>query len=208
MKIFVFDTETTWFMDKKNLSDLNKQPYIIQFAWILWELDENYNYKELKRVNMMIKPPISIPYNSSQIHHIYDVDVKNAPSFEEKVDEIMDYINSPDIIIWHNVEYDEDMIKLELRRLEKEYLYRPKQVICTMNETIDFCKLPKKNENSPWYKRPKLWELYKILFQEFFIWAHDAMVDVEATNKAFIELVKKWVIQLKNSNSDMVMTLF
>ncbi len=208
MKIFVFDTETTWFMDKKNLSDLNKQPYIIQFAWILWELDENYNYKELKRVNMMIKPPISIPYNSSQIHHIYDVDVKNAPSFEEKVDEIMYYINSPDIIIWHNVEYDEDMIKLELRRLEKEYLYRPKQVICTMNETIDFCKLPKKNENSPWYKRPKLWELYKILFQEFFIWAHDAMVDVEATNKAFIELVKKWVIQLKNSNSDMVMTLF
>jgi DNA polymerase III epsilon subunit-like protein len=97
----------------------------------------------------MIKPPISIPYNSSQIHHIYDIDVKNAPTFEEKLDEIMSYINDPDIIIGHNVEYDESMLRLELRRLEKEYLYRPKQIVCTMNESTNFCKLPKKNENSP-----------------------------------------------------------
>ncbi len=208
MKIFVFDTETTWFMDKKNLNDLTKQPYIVQFAWILWELDEYWNYKELERVNQLFKPPMPIPYESSQIHHIYDVDVKNAPTFEEKLDEIMEYINNPDIIIWHNIEYDESMLRLELRRLSKEYLYRPKQVICTMNETINFCKLPKKNENSLWYKRPKLWELYKKLFWEFFLWAHDAMVDVEATVKAFVELVKLWEIKIKTDNSDMLMSLF
>jgi DNA polymerase III epsilon subunit-like protein len=34
MKIFVFDTETTGFIDKKE-SDLKKQPHIIQFAGIL-----------------------------------------------------------------------------------------------------------------------------------------------------------------------------
>jgi DNA polymerase III epsilon subunit-like protein len=68
----------------------------------------------------------------------------------------MYYLNEPDIIVGHNVEYDEEMLRLELRRLEKEYLYNPKQVICTMNETINFCKLPKKNENSSGYKRPKL----------------------------------------------------
>ena len=156
----------------------------------------------------MIKPPISIPYNSSQIHHIYDIDVKNALNFEENLEKIINFINEPDIIIWHNIEYDESMLKLELRRLEKEYLYKPKQVICTMNESIDFCHLPKKNENSPWFKRPKLWELYKILFWEFFIWAHDAMIDVEATNKAFVELVKKEIITLKANNSANIMSLF
>ncbi len=57
------------------------------------------NYKEIERVNMLFKPPIPIPYESSQIHHIYDVDVKNAPSFKEKLDEVMKYINEPDIII-------------------------------------------------------------------------------------------------------------
>ncbi len=207
-KIFVFDTETTGFMDKKNIADLSKQPYIVQFAGILWEVDEEFNYKEIKRINLMIKPPISIPYNSSQVHHIYDIDVKNAKNFDENLDEIMNFINDPDIIIWHNVEYDESMLRLELRRLEKEYLYKPKQIVCTMNESINFCRLPKKNENSDWFKRPKLWELYKILFWEFFIWAHDAMVDVEATNKAFIELLKKEVIKLKANNSEMVMSLF
>jgi len=34
MKIFVFDTETTGFINKKDL-DLNNQPQIIQFAGIL-----------------------------------------------------------------------------------------------------------------------------------------------------------------------------
>jgi hypothetical protein len=37
MKIFVFDTETTGFIDKK-IPDLSAQPYIIQFAGILGEL--------------------------------------------------------------------------------------------------------------------------------------------------------------------------
>jgi len=34
MKILVFDTETTGFIDKKN-PNLDGQPYIIQFAGIL-----------------------------------------------------------------------------------------------------------------------------------------------------------------------------
>ena len=40
MKILVFDTETTGFINKKE-TDLSKQPYIVQFAGIIGELDEN-----------------------------------------------------------------------------------------------------------------------------------------------------------------------
>ncbi len=203
MKIFVFDTETTWFINKKE-TDLDKQPHIIQFAWIMWDIDEKLNFKEEKRVDILINPKIPIPFWSSEIHHIYDIDVKNAPYIEEVIDDIMSYINWVDIIIWHNIEYDEDMVKLELKRLNREYEYHPKQVICTMNETINFCKLPKKLSTSSWYKRPKLWELHKKLFNKYFIWAHDAMTDVEATLNSFIELVKIWEIKLKEKKEEII----
>ena len=119
MKIFVFDTETTWFINKKE-TDLDKQPKIIQFAWIIWEIKDS-KFIEEKRINILINPKISIPYVSSQVHHIYDIDVKNASFIEDVIEDIIWNINWPDIIIWHNIEYDEDMIKLELKRLNMEY---------------------------------------------------------------------------------------
>lgn len=203
MKIFVFDTETTWFINKKDLS-LEAQPYIIQIAWIYWKIDENWNFEEIKRINEYIKPPISIPYEASQVNHIYDVDIKNAPIFEEKIQEYISMINDADYIVWHNIEYDESMTKIELKRLQKEFLYNPKNIYCTMKETVDFCQLKWNWER---YKYPKLWELYKILFWEYFVWAHDAIVDVEATLKVFLELYKKWMVR-KNICNTQVISLF
>ncbi len=202
MKIFVFDTETTWFINKKE-TDLDKQPKIIQFAWIIWEIKDS-KFIEEKRINILINPKISIPYVSSQVHHIYDIDVKNASFIEDVIEDIIWNINWPDIIIWHNIEYDEDMIKLELKRLNMEYKYKPKQKVCTMKSTVDFCKI---EWNWNRFKYPKLWELHKILFWEYFIWAHDAMVDVEATLRCFVELLNKKIIKIEKSK-DEVMSLF
>lgn len=205
MKVFVFDTETTWFIDKK-IQDLDKQPYIIQFAGILWEIVDG-EWKEIKRINELIKPPILIPYGSSQVHHIYDIDVTNKGNFESSVQDFLPYINDCDVIVGHNIEYDESMFRLEMKRLGREYDYKPKQAICTMYTSRDFCKLPKKMIGSPGFKLPKLWELYKTLFGEYFVWAHDAMVDVEATVKCFVELVNKWVIIIEKKD-DSMMSLF
>ncbi|MDP5039192.1 MAG: 3'-5' exonuclease [Candidatus Gracilibacteria bacterium] len=202
MKILVFDTETTGFIDKKN-PDLNAQPYIVQFAGIIGELKDG-KFSEISRVNQFIKPKISIPFASSQVHHIYDIDVKNAPAIEEKIIDFTQIINDVDAIIGHNIEYDEEMIKLELKRLQKEYLYKPKQVICTMKTTVDFCAI---KGNSDRFKYPKLGELYKTLFGEYFIGAHDAMVDVEATLKAFLKLESEKILILKENKNE-VLSLF
>ena len=201
MKIFVFDTETTWFINKKDPS-LEAQPKIIQFAGIFWDL-EDWIFKEEKRVDILINPKMPIPFESSKVHHLYDIDVRNAPFIEDKIDEIMSYINDSDAIIWHNIEYDEDMIKIELKRLNQEYRYQPKQVICTMKNTVDFCAIKWNWER---FKYPKLWELHKKLFDEYFIWAHDAMTDVEATLRCFVELAKTWIIKIEKPQE--AMTLF
>ena len=205
MKIFVFDTETTGFIDKK-ITDLSKQPYIIQFAGIMGEFVDG-KWKEIERVNELVKPPILIPYASSQVHHLYDIDVNDKPIFSEQVNDFLKFINEADAIVGHNIEYDESMFRLEMKRLEREYDYKPTQSICTMYSSRDFCKLPKKMLWSPGYKLPKLWELYKTLFWEYFVWAHDAIVDVEATVKCFVELVNKWVIVLEKKEESM-MSLF
>lgn len=202
MKIFVFDTETTGFINKKE-NDLDKQPKIVQFAGILWNI-ENGEFREEKRVDILINPQTPIPYWSSQVHHIYDIDVKNAPIIDEVIDEIMEYINTPDVVVWHNIEYDESMVKLELRRLQREHEYNPKQVVCTMKTTVDFCAIQWNWER---FKYPKLWELHKKLFWEYFSWAHDAMIDVEATLKSFIELYKNKTIQVEEKTQE-VMSLF
>ncbi len=199
MKIFVFDTETTGFINKKEFN-LNKQPNIIQFAWILWNL-ENWIFTEEKRINQLINPKKPIPYSSSEIHHIYDIDVKNSPYIEDIIDDILYYINTPDIIIWHNIEFDEEMIKLELQRINKLYKYIPKQTICTMKTTVDFCKIEWLSKR---YKYPKLSELYKKLFWKYFIWAHDAIVDVEATLKCFIKLVNKNIIRIQERKEEII----
>jgi DNA polymerase III epsilon subunit-like protein len=47
----------------------------------------------------MIKPKISIPYDVSQIHNIYDIDVKDAPSIEEYIDQFLEIINNSDVIV-------------------------------------------------------------------------------------------------------------
>ena len=202
MKILVFDTETTWFINKKEL-DLKKQPYIVQFAGILGELKDG-EYKELERINIFINPGIPIPYGASQVHHIYDIDVRDAPNMFQQIDQIMNFVNKADVLIWHNIEYDEDMLKLELKRYEKSYLYAPDSTICTMKSTVDFCALLWKWER---FKYPKLWELYKKLFGEYFIWAHDAMTDVEATQKCFLELEKQWILTLWSKKQE-VLSLF
>jgi len=202
MKIFVFDTETTWFINKKE-SSLEVQPHIVQFAWILWEIKDG-KFVEEKKVNILINPKSPIPYAASQVHHIYDIDVKNAPFIENLIEEIISYINDPDIIIWHNIEYDIDMIKLELKRLNLEYKFNPKQIICTMKTTVDYCAL---EWNWNRFKYPKLWELHKKVFWEYFIWAHDALVDVEATLRCFIELQKNKIIKIEEKKQE-IMSLF
>ena len=202
MKIFVFDTETTGFINKKE-TDLDKQPKIVQFAWILWTL-KDWSFIEEKRVNILINPGIPIPFWASQVHHIYDIDIKDAPDINQVMDEILEYINSPDIIIWHNIEYDEWMVRLELQRMKKEYAYKPKQSICTMKTTVDFCAI---QWNGARFKYPKLGELHKKLFDQYFSWAHDAMIDVEATLRSFVKLVDLWVITPKENN-DSIQSLF
>jgi DNA polymerase III epsilon subunit-like protein len=136
----------------------------------------------------LVRPRISIPFGASQVHGIYDRDVENAPYIEVIWPQIMRFLNTTDVVVGHNIEYDEQVIRDELARLGRAGDYQPMKSICTMKSSTEYCKLQGRGFA---FKSPRLGELYKHLFGEWFEGAHDAMVDVEATSKSFSELVKR-----------------
>ena len=178
--ICVFDTETTWLYSKEKKID--EQPHIIQFAWIFWEIGEDGVFTQTEVIDELFKPPIEIPVVASEIHHIYNVDVKDKPPIEEWIPSIIEKLNNTDIIIWHNIEFDLTAIRTEVNRLKLKWVlidFAPQKTFCTMNESIKYCKLPKKSWKG--FKRPKLQELTKKALWEYLLWAHNAFVDVECT---------------------------
>ncbi len=186
MIICVWDTETTGFPVKEG--KLEQQPYIIQFAAIVSELAEDGSITEIERHDILIKPRVSIPFGASQVNGIYDRDVVDKAYMDEHIDVIMKILNSADIVVGHNISYDEEILSYELARLGRSGEYTPIQSICTMRTSTDHCRLP--GRGFAW-KSPKLSELHRFLFDEYFDGAHNALVDVEATGRSFFELVKR-----------------
>ena len=195
MKICIWDTETTGFPVKE--WKLEQQPYIIQFAAIVFDFSEDASIAEIERHNMLIKPRVSIPFGASQVHGIYDKDVVDVPYIEEYIDIIMKVLNGADIVVGHNISYDEEILWYELARIGRVWEYTPSQSICTMRSSTEYCKMP--GRGFAW-KPPKLSELRRFLFDEYLDGAHNALVDVEATGRSFFELVKRGVIKVETKN--------
>lgn len=145
MKILIFDTETTGLPNNKE-PDLNKQPRIVQFAGIIGELRADGYWKKEEEINILINPGMPIPHQVSQIHGIYDIDVKDKQTAKELMPGILEKINSVDFVVAHNLQFDETLIKLEVQRLQLAGMpldYMPQGKICTMVAGTPICKLPK-----------------------------------------------------------------
>lgn len=195
MRVCVWDTETTWFSTR--WWDISQQPYIIQFAAIVWEIQSDWSYLEVSRHDILIKPPISIPFGASQVNGIYDIDVADKLPFESHATEILNILNTVDVVVWHNISYDEEILSYELERIRRVGEYSPISSICTMKSSTEHCKLQWRGFS---FKPPKLAELHRFLFNQYFEWAHNAIVDVEVTVRCFLELYKRWVVQIESNN--------
>jgi len=187
-----FDTETTglpknW---KASYKDLNNWPRLIQVAWIIADI----NGSIIEQKNYIIKPNgFNIPEDATRIHKI---STQKATQYGQELDFILnkfnDCVNKSDVIVAHNLSYDLNVIASEMFRSNIDSDIMDKERICTMESTVDFCKLP----SNYGYKFPKLSELYQKLFYSSFEESHDASVDIKATYKCFYELLKNKTIKL------------
>ena len=189
-----FDTETTGLPISWNapISDFSNWPRIVQIAWAHY--DENG--KETKTKSYIIKPEdFFIPIESSRVHGI-TTEIANDQGIELKaaLNEFARALKEAQFLIAHNMNFDEKIVGVEYLRKNMQNKLQFIKKICTMESSVDFCKIPG-NEK---FKFPKLDELYFKLFNMHFENAHNALVDVRACAKCFFELKKLDVIKIQS----------
>ncbi len=181
-----FDTETTglprnW---KAPVTDLKNWPRMVQIAWILCDHIGN----RIEADDYIIKPEnFAIPHDATRVHGIStEKAIKEGEYLEHVLTKFNEMVERTGFIVAHNISFDEKIVGAELLRTGIQSEFHRKRKLCTMQSSTEYCGLP----GAYGYKWPKLSELHIKLFGRDFEEAHDASVDINATEKCFWEMRK------------------
>ncbi|NPA42791.1 MAG: DNA polymerase III subunit alpha [Chlorobi bacterium] len=198
MYYLIFDTETTGLPEKGvPFTEISAWPRMVQIAWQLHD-DEG---RLVEHGDFLVRPEgFNIPFEAQRKHGIStELASAEGKPLEEVLDAFEQVLAKADFLVGHNLSFDIDVLSAEFIRTGRDYgPLRSKPVIDTMSEaTAEFCQLP--GGKGKRFKFPRLGELYQILFNETFDHAHNATADVEATARAFFELVRRGIIGPANA---------
>lgn len=211
MRVLVFDTETTGLMPKEfnyEQANVDNMPHIIQFSYVIYDTDEN----KITDVNdYIIKLPDNavIPEDSIKFHGITrEISSKKGDLIELVIGEFFHNLKYIDKIVGHNIAFDVNMLKIELKRIttnnrfslddEDMQFYRDclkKLDICqdlfhcTLKENINFCNISAVTKSGkPYIKFPKLAELHHKLFNNIPDNLHNSLTDVLITLRCYVKI--------------------
>lgn len=181
----IFDTETGGFPSKKLALTDPGQPPTVQIGAILCNRE-----RVLGELNMILTVgDRKINPFAAEVHGMdeafcnkYGVEPAQALLAFNAL------VQKADVLVCHNFAFDVQMINMMYATLapkDAHKAFATMPYFCTMEATTEFCKLPKARGHG--YKWPKLEELHRILFEEDFEGAHDAMADVKATVRCFMD---------------------
>ena len=186
----IFDTETTGLPKRWDapLSDSENWPRCIQIAWQIHDAKGEVVAHE----DYLIRPDgFTIPFDSEQVHGISTALAEDQGiPLEEVLEKFHAALDQVDYVVGHNVSFDRNIMGAEYLRSGLADVLEGKAVVDTCTEeTATLCQLPGGRGGK--FKLPTLSELYHFLFQESFEEAHNATADVEATSRAFLELLRQ-----------------
>lgn len=187
----IFDTETTGLPRDYSapITDLENWPRLVQLAW----QTHDHTGKLISSGNYIIKPEgFTIPYNSEKIHGIStERAIKEGEDLEKVLKIFSAEIEKAHFLIGHNISFDEKIMGAEFLRKKVPSALSNKRKIDTKEESTEYVAI----RSARGFKWPTLSELHHKLFGKGFEDAHDAAADVEATTRAFLELIRLEVIQ-------------
>lgn len=190
-----FDTETTGLPRNWSapVSELDNWPRLVQLAWSLYDENE----KRTASHCTIVKPDgFTIPAEAIEVHGITTARAKTEGV--EVVDVLKEFariIPRSQILIAHNMSYDESVVGAEFMRSQIKSRLFDTTRFCTMRSTTEFCAIP----GYQGFKWPKLSELHERLFASVPVGAHSADADVEACARCFFELKRRNLIQLRRA---------
>lgn len=211
MRILFFDTETNGLPWNRHGSHLNTEnwPRILQMAWQVWYIQKGDKATCLQRVNAFIKPEATMKWDAgaAAVHKIsLDELQRNGKPIQIVLNWFAQDCKEVDLIIAHNLKFDKMAIWAEAARIMETghsymdpHLWWPKHELCTMNATVQICKIPGKNPTpeDP-YKWPRLSEVFQFLFLDKPLPStlHDAHTDVNCLIQCVRELVHRRLVLL------------
>lgn len=183
MYLFV-DTETTGLPDDFNSLRSYRDVRLVQIAWIIYDSTG----RKLSKRDFIVKPDgFEIPESSTKIHKISNsFAISCGKSLTKVLIEFNNALRSCTHIVAHNLNFDYNVLLSEFNRVNVKTTIQNLTKICTKESTTDYCAIV----TSRGYKWPTLSELYKKIFHEEIVEAHNAVVDIEATAKCFWYLKK------------------
>ena len=127
---------------------------------------------------ILINPTIPIPPQASNVNHIYDHDVVNAPTFTEVAPKLIKIIEECDCIITYNGDaYDIPILYIEFLR---SGIVMPNKI------SYDVYRMLTMHEGSR-----KLKDAYRRYMNKELVNAHDAGADCNATFELYNYLIEK-----------------
>lgn len=209
MKIIVFDTETTGLPKSKIIAPttIHLWPFIVQFSYIIFDTDTNAILKSYDAI-VKLKPYNVISEDSIKFHGItQEISESKGIGIDNVLAEFIGDIEQADMMVAHNVEFDLNMIRVEVLRLKQSLIaegnmdlrminvelrmalvIQTKNFFCTMKESIDLCKIEKENSRGKYYKFPTLTELHKHLFAVEPKHLHNSFHDILCTIRCFMKM--------------------
>ncbi|PCJ82798.1 MAG: DNA polymerase III subunit epsilon [Flavobacteriales bacterium] len=119
-----------------------------------------------------INPTVPIPATSSEIHGIYDIDVKDAPTFNEIAAELNEFLANCDLAGYNSNKFDVPLLLEEFLRAGMEFDIKNRKLVDVQNI---FHKMEQRT----------LVAAYKFYCNKELTDAHSAEADIKATHEVF-----------------------
>lgn len=228
MKIIIFDTETTGLPKSRQslVTNTEEWPHIVQFSYIIYDMSIN----KLEIVSdhiIKLAAEIDIPEDSCKIHGITkEFSNKNGILIKDCINQFMKDITDCQMLIAHNLEFDMNMLIVELIRMNRdaELLEDDESMelnnsnyekitniekYCTMKETEKKCNIKAVSKTGKEYtKYPTLGELHYYLFRSYPKNLHNSLNDILICLRCYYQLIsKKDICIVNNEIKQMLQTL-
>jgi DNA polymerase III epsilon subunit-like protein len=173
---------------------VEQYPRIIQIAWLVADIREDWSHAPLISRSTLIKPDGWVVPDGDfwREHGFYtEVSEQHGLPIAQVLGTLLEDLEGVDLVVCHNTAFDINVLMAELYRLGV-HLPDGLRKYCTMEGSKEWSKqrfLSGVTYEGRW-KLPSLSELYYQLFGCEFR-AHDAMEDVKALFSVFIEGMKR-----------------
>lgn len=206
-RAMIFDVETTGLIPKNR--DTTEMPHILQISFVIFDTQ---SWSVVKSVDLYINIAANIEISAkiTELTGITREMCDAGETIQNAMREFCEEYMKCDIIVAHNIEFDREMIRIEIERIGQHHndndfklYFNPeyeksvnKDIYCTMKYGRNVCKIEQNGKNGMYYKNPKLVELYEKLFGMTPHGLHSSLIDTYVCLRCFVKMRFKFELSL------------